>query len=424
MKVSFGLMALCLATTTLAGQAFAADLPQPVDAPIITQLSPASTWAGFYAGVFYGGAATTFHTKQGSSKSNTEYGQTGGGLIGYNFQSGRFVYGPEADIGLHVVRGTNGGGDDLAASDVDSMYSARLRARLGYDMGSIMPFIAGGVAMNETYQHDPNAEYGDVQRLWGWTAGAGVDWKLNAPVLGSVVLRGEYVYEGYPEETFRYGGQSFKTREDTHIVRAAVIWRPGEKTETPTETNTGNVDWAGAYGGLLGGGSWAKTHTKGNGGSTSFDADGGLGGIYLGYNYMFGNWLLGAEGDISLADLTGSGDIPGGGDDHYRGNVDADLRLRAGYAVGRFLPFVAGGVNFARSEQKDEDTGSEKGRVPTDSWTVGGGLDYKLTDHVSVRGEYRYASTLKSVRLPVDDCNCRQDQDSHTVRFGAAYHFQ
>jgi opacity protein-like surface antigen len=109
----------------------------------------------------------------------------------------------------------------------------------------------------------------------------------------------------------------------------------------------------------------------------------------------------------------------------YRGYVNADIRGRAGYAFGNFLPFVAAGYSFGRGEIIDNATGSEKGRVPLDAFTAGGGLDYRVSQRVSFRIEdlYDFASTRKNIDL--NGCTtCSVTRDGNTVRAGFAYHFE
>ena len=61
-------------------------------------------WAGFYAGVVYGGGASTVNSSQTASRSVTGWGQTSGAVVGYNFQTGRYVYGAEGDLSFHLLR--------------------------------------------------------------------------------------------------------------------------------------------------------------------------------------------------------------------------------------------------------------------------------------------------------------------------------
>ncbi|MBE7249704.1 MAG: hypothetical protein INR63_32625, partial [Actinomycetospora chiangmaiensis] len=108
----------------------------------------------------------------------------------------------------------------------------------------------------------------------------------------------------------------------------------------------------------------------------------------------------------------------------YRGYIQADVRARAGYAFGRFLPFVTAGYSFERGVLIDEKTGSQRGRVPLDAFTAGGGIDYRLTERVSLRIEdtFDFASTRK--RVPLNGSDTTVTRDGNTVRAGIAYHFE
>ena len=205
-----------------------------------------------------------------------------------------------------------------------------------------------------------------------------------------------------------------------------MISRFGDNPPRPYADKMGDVNWSGAYGGVFGGGATLTPKTKGGaGGSTKFDASGALGGLYAGTNFMvYNRVMLGFEGTTAYTDISGSGAEPGGRTS-FRNYVQADLRGRAGYAFGNVLPFVAAGVVFGRSEQIDQATGSQRGRVNSEAFTVGGGLDYRITERVSLRGEYLYVSSFNNKLVSLNGCGtCKQDYDGNIFRIGAAYHFE
>ena len=97
---------------------------------------------------------------------------------------------------------------------------------------------------------------------------------------------------------------------------------------------------------------------------------------------------------------------------------------RAGYAFGRFLPYFAAGATWGRTEQRDQATLSEKGRIPSDAWTVGAGLEYMLADRLSLRGEYLFEDTYRNAKTSLSPCTaCTQSLTGSMVRFGLAYYF-
>jgi outer membrane immunogenic protein len=420
-------LAIFVAAANLAVSAQAADLPSRALPASFLAPAPVASWAGFYAGSVYGFGFAQVTSRQTGSNNSSFDGQTGGGLIGYDWQSSSLVYGLEGDITQHLIRGDMAAVPGLVASHVETLYSGRVRARLGYDLGDFLPFVAAGVATNGFYQSDvaPLAT-GAVRRETGWTAGAGLDWKVALPVLGDSVLRAEYVYEAYPSTALGLNAGPVQSKLSTQFVRVGLIARIGDRPATVAHDASDQVDWSGAYGGALAGfgALQAKTLAPGPTGR-SLDATGALGGILGGRNFTFGRWVAGFEGSTMMTDFTGSGRTPASADDVTLLNyIQADLRGRAGYAFGRFLPYVAAGLSWGLSEQRDQVTLAELGRIPSQAWTVGAGLEYLLTDRLSLRGEYLYASTYSNAGTNLPPCTaCSQSLTGSMVRVGMAYYF-
>ncbi len=160
-------------------------------------------------------------------------------------------------------------------------------------------------------------------------------------------------------------------------------------------------DWSGAYMGVQAGYGWGKAKyiSPEDGQSASPRPDGFLGGIYGGYNHQFANdFVLGIEGDVNISDSDGVslfGPWPAF-DSKFELKWSGAARIRLGYAVGRFLPFVAGGATAGRIIHDYAIAGLSP-RVPRVGfegtelgWTVGAGVEYALTDKISTRVEYRY----------------------------------
>ena len=442
MKMMAGGLVAALGLLSGTALSQAADLPLRTAPPVFTTPILVSGWDGFYAGSTIGYGFNTFKTHQtgGGSRSIDASGELGGGLIGYNFQYGHVVFGPEGSIDINDMRKTDHGGPGVAASRLDTLYDIRLRGRLGYEFGWFMPFVAGGADINETNQSRvlPTDIYGANNKSVGYTVGAGVDVKLNparllgvnnsfvSGFLGPLVLRVEYIHDGLPKSTYAYNGTSFRTQSDSNIVRAAIISRFGDNPPRPYLDKIGNVNWSGAYGGVFGGGGFLTPKTSGLvGGAKHFDASGALGGLYTGTNFMvYDRVMLGIEGSTSYSDITGKGAEPVG-TASYRNYVMADLRGRVGYAFGNYLPFLAAGVAYGRSEQIALVSGSQSGRVKSVGLTVGGGLDYRISERVSLRGEYLYLSSIDDKSIDLNDCStCKQKVDGSIFRVGAAYHFE
>lgn len=156
----------------------------------------------------------------------------------------------------------------------------------------------------------------------------------------------------------------------------------------PAAYTAAAFSWTGFYAGVNGGYGWAEIE---DGGFTFEELDGWFGGAQVGYNYDFGGFVLGVEGDIQLSDINYSEEIVPG----LTGEIGIDsfgtIRARAGYAVDRFLPYVTGGVAWARGSISASGGGTslsfEDNFV---GWTIGAGLEYAVTDNVTIRGEYLY----------------------------------
>jgi len=140
-KSGFALAALLAAPLAAHG----ADLPRPAyKAPAYVAPSYAN-WSGFYLGLNAG---------YGFGKSNWDIpavspdpkGALYGGTVGYNFQTGTWVWGIEGDFDLSSMKGSVDCG--LATCETKDSWLATARARLGYaGWNNWLPYITGGAAM-------------------------------------------------------------------------------------------------------------------------------------------------------------------------------------------------------------------------------------------------------------------------------------
>jgi outer membrane immunogenic protein len=206
------------------GAASAADMavkarPAPLPPPCI--------WCGFYIGVNGGWAFDgwddgrtgdlVFFTAgfnnavaNGGTPRNlgvNREGGFGGGQIGYNWQSGQFVFGLEADIQGADIGRTNtvifpgGGGTNPSVSTgrdhIDWFGTAR--ARLGLAVNTALFYVTGGAAFGGVHSSVSNvfnpAVTGNFfgtssDTRFGWVAGAGVEWAF-AP---NWSVKGEYIH--------------------------------------------------------------------------------------------------------------------------------------------------------------------------------------------------------------------------------------
>lgn len=184
-------------------------------------------------------------------------------------------------------------------------------------------------------------------------------------------------------------------------------------TAAPVAYESPSFSWTGFYLGANAGYSWAEIDEAGLGGVV-FDneIDGITGGIQAGYNYDFGGFVLGLEADAQLADIEET--VAVGYD--YNINSFGSVRARAGVAIDRALPYITGGLAWANAEI-DTPAGSDDNTLW--GWTIGAGLEYAVTDNMTVKGEYLYADYDGETYFDSFD----SDFTTHTVRVGLNYKF-
>jgi outer membrane immunogenic protein len=144
--------------------------------------------------------------------------------------------------------------------------------------------------------------------------------------------------------------------------------------------------------------------------SLTTDPKGGLGGLQLGYNYQINKAVFGVEADISLADISGRHSIRNPGPilpfAIYTTTVEqrlewfGTLRGRVGFTpFDNLLIYGTGGLAYGRTNYNGNIQRSAillnfgvpaSTDVTKTGWTVGGGVEYALSNKWSVKAEYLY----------------------------------
>ena len=192
--------------------------------------------------------------------------------------------------------------------------------------------------------------------------------------------------------------------------------------------------WSGFYVGLQAGGIWGDAdvdyddegtarHTHG------LNVDGFAGGLYGGYNWLLeNNWLVGVEGEWNYIDADDSGAIDNAPtfSTKVEQKWDASLRARVGKVMGDYLPYLTGGVawgNFDLKAYANDGSASYSKSMALTGWTIGVGLEMKLSENIHARIQYRYTDYGDKTKNISSGFDGKLNYNAHMVMVGISYRF-
>lgn len=209
-----------------------------------------------------------------------------------------------------------------------------------------------------------------------------------------------------------------------------AVVNPGPFDAPPAFPQSKVYDWTGFYLGINGGGAfnsikWFSVPDRIGGTQT---VDSGLVGGTAGYNLQANDpVVVGFEGDIDWSSLSGTVSPP-----TCLAGCQLTLpwlataRLRIGYAFGRFLPYVTGGIALGNMQANivGDPFGTETGRNL--GWTAGAGLEFVISGPLRAKVEYLHVdlngftceTSCSAVAGPVS-----LNLYSNIVRVGLNYRF-
>jgi len=165
------------------------------------------------------------------------------------------------------------------------------------------------------------------------------------------------------------------------LANAADLPRPMVTKAPPYMTQYYN--WTGFYVGVNGGGGWGSSAWDTTG---SFDVSGGMVGGTVGYNWQYGTWVLGLEGDIDWADIKGTTTTFCGAGCTSENTWLGTARGRVGYAFDRWMPYITGGAAFGDVKASHPGfTGMSSTQI---GWTAGFGVEFAVVNNVTAKVEY------------------------------------
>lgn len=176
-----------IGTTLLTVPAAAADLSRSYTAPAPYS---AFSWAGLYLGANLGYQFGTVH-----NSGADPHGFTGGLQAGYNWQTGQFVYGLEADIQF------SNADDTWGANRFANPWYGTVRGRAGWAMNNMLFYGTGGLAYGSGKLEAPFGT--ETHSHFGWTVGAGAEVALARNWSAKV----EYLFINLTDERYTFTGR-------------------------------------------------------------------------------------------------------------------------------------------------------------------------------------------------------------------------
>ena len=207
--------------------------PEVPPIPIVNDI-----WSGPYVGAQIGGVSSktdvNAFTYKGSYKLS---GFSGGIFAGYNIlTSSNLLFGAEGDINyISADKTKTVYSRPYDSAYPDELYTANLKLRQYWDaslrlrVGKVidnkyLPYITGGAAWTKVganYPSSTTASGVKKKTLSGWTAGAGVEVKINK----NINARIQYRYSDYGDATFTHGIIKSKIKNfKTHSIRAGISY--------------------------------------------------------------------------------------------------------------------------------------------------------------------------------------------------------
>jgi outer membrane immunogenic protein len=146
-------------------------------------------------------------------------------------------------------------------------------------------------------------------------------------------------------------------------------------------------NWTGFYLGLNAGGGFGRSRWDGIP-TNSFNTSGALVGGTAGYNWQYGQAVLGLEGDADWSGISGTTNVNCPLGCKTSNNWLSTIRGRLGYAGDRWMPYVTGGAAFG--DIKASIPGFSSIDTTKAGWTVGAGLEFAIAGPWTAKVEYLY----------------------------------
>jgi outer membrane immunogenic protein len=194
----------------------------------------------------------------------------------------------------------------------------------------------------------------------------------------------------------------------------ALIAAPAGAADIPRQSRVAyaapppavTFSWTGPYLGVNLGQQWSSLSPLVG------EPSGIAGGVQAGYNWQFGQMVVGGEADIqaSAADDTFAAY-------KFSNPWFGTVRGRFGYALSNVLLYATAGLGYGRGRLVIAGLSDDQTHF---GWTGGGGIEVGFTPNWSARAEYLFISLSDKTYVL---SGATTGIDSHLVRFGVNYRF-
>ena len=176
------ILSTAAAIVLVSAPAFAGSLSQPVEEPVLAApVAPVLNFGTDWSGAYVGAQVGYGNMNSDGAVNDSGDGALGGVHAGYQYDMGSLVLGGELDYNAADIKLDNNNGS------IDKL--ARLRGKVGYDLGRTMVYGTAGAAYGEINLAGTSFDEN------GYTVGAGVDYMLT----DNVILGGELNYQKFTD---------------------------------------------------------------------------------------------------------------------------------------------------------------------------------------------------------------------------------
>ena len=208
-----------MSAVTAAGAASAADIPQSYS-PTPVPVSTSYNWTGLYIGAMGGYGMSNAVTVDGIATNVGLKGGFVGSTLGFNYQSGHFVFGIEDDAawsGIGTTQFTSTAQDQM-------LLIGSLTGRIGFAADNILIYGKGGYAftLNDLNVSGLGGSAWEIRYHPGWTVGAGLEYGFA----GNWSAKVEYMFARYIDEPYVLA-RGTTLGADVHTIKGGINYRFG-----------------------------------------------------------------------------------------------------------------------------------------------------------------------------------------------------